>query len=166
MTLNCIPQCKCASSICFPHSNQSPTTAMWSMSHLPAPHCVNTQLLPYVSASNLVLYVSTFQLVSVVSYTGVPGGKVNILGDHTTGHSKKKRLWEHVLFWTVSEIELFECTVAKLLIRKRYYILFLILIVQVTNLLVCNTFSKIPPYTSMHFATRVRTWRVACLSSS
>jgi hypothetical protein len=28
-----------------------------------------------------------------------------------------------------------------------------------------NTFPKIPPSTSMHFATRVRTWRVACLYS-
>jgi hypothetical protein len=28
-----------------------------------------------------------------------------------------------------------------------------------------NTFSKIPPSTSMHFATRVRTWRVARLYS-
>ena len=40
--------------------------------------------------------------------------------------------------WTVSEIEIFECTTAKLLIRKRYYVyvLFLIpvFIVQVTEL--------------------------------
>jgi hypothetical protein len=28
-----------------------------------------------------------------------------------------------------------------------------------------NTFSKIPPSTSIHFATRVRTWRVARLYS-
>jgi hypothetical protein len=32
----------------------------------------------------------------------------------------------YVLFRTVSVLELFHCTVAKLLIRKRYYILFLI----------------------------------------
>ena len=40
-----------------------------------------------------------------------------------------------VLFRTVSEIELFHCTIAKLLI-KRYYVLILILviIVQVTKL--------------------------------
>jgi hypothetical protein len=59
-----------------------------------------------------------------------------------------------------------ECTVAKLLIRRRYYVLFLIFIVQVTNLFVYNTFLKIPASTSMHFATRVRTWHVARLSSS
>jgi hypothetical protein len=44
----------------------------------------------------------------------------------------------------------------KLLIRKRYYVLFLIpvFIVQVTKLV---QFSKFPPSTSMYFATRVRT---------
>jgi hypothetical protein len=41
-----------------------------------------------------------------------------------------------VLFRAVSEIELFHCTVPKLLIGKRYYVLFLIpvFIVQVTKL--------------------------------
>jgi hypothetical protein len=34
------------------------------------------------------------------------------------------------------------------------------------NFLVHNKFSKIPPSTSVHFATGVRTWRVARLSSS
>jgi hypothetical protein len=50
---------------------------------------------------------------------GVRGGNVNILGGHSMGYSC-------VLFWTVSEIELFPCTVPKLLMRKRYCILFLI----------------------------------------
>jgi hypothetical protein len=43
-----------------------------------------------------------------------------------------------------------------------------VFIVQVTKLVQFtqyNTFSKIPPSTSMHFATRVRTWRVARLYS-
>jgi len=31
---------------------------------------------------------------------------------------------------------------------------------------VCNKCSKIPPSTSMHFATRVKTWRVVRLSAS
>jgi hypothetical protein len=41
-----------------------------------------------------------------------------------------------VLFRTVSEIQLFYCTVPKLLIRKIYYVLFLIpvFIVEVTKL--------------------------------
>jgi len=56
----------------------------------------------------------------------------------------------------VSEIEQFECTTAKLLIRKRYYVyvLFLIpvFIVQVTESwysLQYNKCSKIPPSTSV-----------------
>jgi hypothetical protein len=108
------------------------------------------------------LYSTAIPSVSVVKQA-VPGGKFTILGDHSIGHSKKKKfIWRCVLFRTVTEIEPFECTVAKLLIRKRYYVLFLILfIVEVTNWLVYNKFSKIPPSTSMHFATRVRTWHVA-----
>jgi len=48
----------------------------------------------------------------------------------------KKCIRTCALFRTVSETELFHCTVAKLLIRKRYYMLFLIavFIVQVTKL--------------------------------
>jgi hypothetical protein len=49
---------------------------------------------------------------------------------------KQKFICTCVLFRTVSEIELFHCTVPNLLIRKRYYVLFLILvfIVHVTKL--------------------------------
>jgi hypothetical protein len=76
-----------------------------------------------------------------------------------------------VLFRKVSEIEIFHCTLPKWLIRKRYYVLFLIpvFIVQVTKLVQlvqCNIFSKIPQSTSIQFASRARTWRVARLSSS
>jgi hypothetical protein len=57
----------------------------------------------------------------------VPGGKVNILGGHSIGHSKhKKCICTCVLFRTVSQVELFHCTIPKLLIRKRYYVLLLI----------------------------------------
>jgi hypothetical protein len=56
---------------------------------------------------------------------GVPGGNVNILGGQGINHSKQKSIYTYVLFWTVSEIELFHCTVARLLI-KRYYVLYLI----------------------------------------
>jgi hypothetical protein len=31
-------------------------------------------------------------------YTGVPGGKVNILGGYSIGHSKQKTLYEHVSY--------------------------------------------------------------------
>jgi hypothetical protein len=49
---------------------------------------------------------------------------------------RKKCLCTYILFRTDSEIELFHCTVPKLLIRKRYYVLFLlpVFIVQVTKL--------------------------------
>jgi hypothetical protein len=71
------------------------------------------------------------------------------------------------LFRTVSEIEIFHCTVPKLFI-KRYYVLFLIpvFIVQVIKLVqfsCYNTFSKIPPSTSMHSATCLHD--MACCSS-
>jgi hypothetical protein len=100
----------------------------------------------------------------------VSGGKISILGDHSIGHSKQERVYVHLScserFWR----QLFHCIIPKLLIRKRYYILFLIpvLTVQVKHLVrfpKYNTYSKIPPTTSMHFGTRVRTWRVARLYS-
>jgi hypothetical protein len=40
----------------------------------------------------------------------VPGGRVNILGGHSIGRSKQESIYVHVLFRTVSEIELFHCT--------------------------------------------------------
>jgi hypothetical protein len=42
------------------------------------------------------------------------------------GHSTQKCICTCVVFRTVSEIQLFHCTVPELLIRKRYYVLFLI----------------------------------------
>jgi hypothetical protein len=48
----------------------------------------------------------------------VPGGTVSILGGHSTSHSKQKSVYVHVLFRMFSKIELFHCTVPKLLIRK------------------------------------------------
>jgi hypothetical protein len=35
---------------------------------------------------------------NIHEYTGVPGGKVNILGGHSIGHSKQKTLYEHVSY--------------------------------------------------------------------
>jgi len=59
----------------------------------------------------------------------------------------------------------------KIVDKKRYYVYVLFLIpvftVQVTELVQgYNKCSKIPPSTSMHFATRVKTWRVVRLSAS
>jgi uncharacterized integral membrane protein len=103
-------------------------------------------------------------------YTECPRRKVNVLGGHSIGHSTQK-LYKYTCPSLVSEIELFHCTVPILLIRMRYYILFLIpvFIVQVTKSVQFtkyNTFSKMPLSLSLHFATHVKTWRVACLSAS
>jgi hypothetical protein len=84
----------------------------------------------------IFLFVAYITCLPVPQTTqDIPAGKVNILGGHNTGHSKQC-ICTCVLFRTVSEIELFHCTVAKLLIRKRYYVLFLmpVFIVQVTKL--------------------------------
>jgi hypothetical protein len=95
----------------------------------------------------------------------VPGGKVDILGGHSIGRSKQKKKYicTCVIFRTVSERDLFHCIDAKLLIRRRHYVLFLlpVFIVQVTKLVqftyVVQYILKIPSSTSMHFATRGRT---------
>jgi hypothetical protein len=70
---------------------------------------------------------------------GVPGGRADIMGGHSIGHSKQKSAYVRgtcVLFRTVSDIELFHCTFPKLFIRKRHYVLFLlpVFIVEVTKL--------------------------------
>jgi hypothetical protein len=83
------------------------------------------------------LFISPNIRPYVLYIQSVPGGKVNILGGHSIGLSKQEEfICTYVLFRRVSEIELFRCTVRKLLIRKRYYVLFLIpvFIVQVTKL--------------------------------
>jgi hypothetical protein len=82
----------------------------------------------------------------------------------------KNCVYTCVLFWTVSEVELFHCTIPTFLVRKKYCIMFLIplFIVQVTKLVqftYYNAFLKIPPSISVCFKTCMRTWRVACLYS-
>jgi hypothetical protein len=49
----------------------------------------------------------------------------------------KKFIYTCVLFGMVSDIELFYCTIPELLIRKRYYVLFLIPVfnIQMTKFL-------------------------------
>jgi hypothetical protein len=90
---------------------------------------------------------------------------VNILEGHIIGYCKQKvNTYMHPLpkVFRERDISLYSSK------NCRYYVLFLIVvfIVQVTKLVQFikhNTFSKIPPLTSMHFETRVRTWRVARL---
>jgi len=90
---------------------------------------------PTMYSAHSILYKLELSTHKVKYIQDVPGGNVIILGSRTIGHSKQTSVYVYVLFWMVSEIEVFHCTVAKLLI-KRYYILFLILvfIVQVTKL--------------------------------
>jgi hypothetical protein len=70
-------------------------------------------------------------------HTGVPGGR-SVFWDVIVSFilKQKKCVCTRVLLHTVSEIEVFHCTVAKLLIRGGYYVLFLIsvFIVQVSKL--------------------------------
>jgi hypothetical protein len=71
----------------------------------------------------------TMRCKTSIYIQGVSGGKVSILGDHSIGHStQRKCICACVQFRTVSETELFHCTITELLIRKRYYVPFLILI--------------------------------------
>ena len=48
----------------------------------------------------------------------VPGGKTNILGGHSIGHTKQTTLNEHVSYSKRFPRQLFDCTVAKLLIKN------------------------------------------------
>ena len=41
---------------------------------------------------------SNTKFLTDVGIQGVPGGKVNILGGHSIGHSKQKTLYEHVSY--------------------------------------------------------------------
>jgi hypothetical protein len=43
-------------------------------------------------------YVLRLQRNASMYIQGVPGGKVNILGGHSMGHSKQKTLFEHVSY--------------------------------------------------------------------
>jgi hypothetical protein len=72
----------------------------------------------------------------IILIQSVPGGRISILGGHSICHSKQMCMYTCAVFRTISDIELFHCTVPKLFIRNRYYVLFLIsvFIVQVTKL--------------------------------
>jgi hypothetical protein len=71
-----------------------------------------------VSAVNF----STSNVISIIFLLliqSVPLGKVNILEGHSIGHSKQKKcICTCVLFRSVSEIEIFHCTIPKLLIKR------------------------------------------------
>jgi hypothetical protein len=101
----------------------------------------------------------------------VPRGKVNILGGHSMCHSKQKLYMYMCPILNGFRYRASSLYSSKIVDKKkRYYVLFVIpvFIVQVTTLVQCNyynTFSKIAPSTSVHFASHVRTWLVARLYS-
>jgi hypothetical protein len=68
--------------------------------------------------NNLYIYIqNNAHLVQHIQ--NVPRRNVNILGGHSIGHSKQKKCMRTcVLFRTVSEIELFHCTVRSTLYRR------------------------------------------------
>jgi hypothetical protein len=87
-------------------------------------------IVTYCNVHNMVKIRTQY----ILNIEDVPGGKVNILGGHSIGHSKEKILYVHVSYSErFLRRELFHCTFPKTLIRKRYHVLFLIsvLIVQV-----------------------------------
>jgi hypothetical protein len=87
---------------------------------------MNPRLPGYVEGMSITRLSRSVLGEPSVYIQSVPGGKVSILGRHSIGHSKQKCIYTCVLFRTVFEIDLFHCTVPKLLIRKICYILFLI----------------------------------------
>jgi hypothetical protein len=98
-------------------------------------YCIGLSCESLVNFCGLFNEVFFFFSISIIQ--NVPGEKVSILGGHSVGHSKQDRcIYTCVLFRTVSEIELFNCRIPKLLVRNRYYVLFLtpVFIVQVTKL--------------------------------
>ena len=49
-------------------------------------------------SKKLIIYLITSGHPIKLFIQGVPGGKVNILGGHSIGHSKQKTLYEHVSY--------------------------------------------------------------------
>jgi hypothetical protein len=67
-------------------------------------HCIQVLILSHFS---LYMYIYVYTHIQ-----NIPRGKVNILGGHSIGHSTQKMyICTCVLFRTVSEMELFHCTV-------------------------------------------------------
>jgi hypothetical protein len=79
---------------------------------------VRSQFIP-IHQSFMILLFDVLQYPKIRKrYTGCPRRKVSILGGHSIGHSKQKCMCTCVLFRTVSERELFHCTVPQLFDKK------------------------------------------------
>jgi hypothetical protein len=80
-------------------------------------------LLHRIQESRNLRQINNVLNFSVIQH--VPGGKVNIPGGHSIGHSKQNCI-RVVSYSERFPRQLFHCTVPKLLIiKKRYYVLFL-----------------------------------------
>lgn len=78
------------------------------------PHQTQTPILTFSYTLTCRVYISSMSQ------------KERSLGGHGVGHSKQKLYMFMCPIRTVSEMEIFHCTFPKLLIRKIYYVLFLI----------------------------------------
>jgi hypothetical protein len=65
--------------------------------------CIKSDVLPMTKCSKV--FSGNHMCLS---YTGVPGGKVNILGGHSIGHSKQESVYVHMPY-------------SKLFPRQRYF---------------------------------------------
>jgi hypothetical protein len=98
----------------------------------------------------------------------VPGGKVNILGGHRIGHSKQKLYTQMCAIPNILRNRAISPYSSKIVDKKE-----ILRPVSNTDIYCLSNkvgtvylvFLKIPTSKSMHFATRVRTWRVARLYS-
>jgi hypothetical protein len=57
---------------------------------------VGNVLLCVIYQLNFTVFMYVTQISRYIQ--GVPGGKINILGGHSIGHSKQKCLYEHVSY--------------------------------------------------------------------
>jgi hypothetical protein len=86
--------------------------------------CPRAEILTWDLNEDLQLYIyfifaSHNDAVNSSDYIqDAPGGKIDVLGGHCIGHSKKNYTCACVIFPTVSEIELFHCTVHCALYRR------------------------------------------------
>jgi hypothetical protein len=122
-------------------------------------------------SDTIYIYIYIYIYIHTHTHThtqGFPGGKVNILGGHSDGHSKQ------VLYMYLcpipndfrdSDVSLYSCKIVdkKKILRTVSNTGIYSPSDKVGTVYLVLYISKISPSTSMHFATRVRTWRVSRL---
>jgi hypothetical protein len=97
----------------------------------------NSGYFPYLHIYLFTVYLTTLSIVNILyTYRVSQEGRSVFWEVIVSVILRKNCIYTCVQFRTVSEIELFHCTVPNLLLRKRYYVLFLIPVftVHVTKL--------------------------------